>query len=540
MLGGRLVLPAGGAAMDELRAAIRMLVEHPNTAPFISRQLIQKLVTSDPTPAYVARVARIFKDNGRGQRGDLAAVTRAVLLDPEARGARKVDPRYGRLREPALFWTAIIRALDLTDRRRDSLRRRRTQRPAAVPRAVRLQLLRHGLRNLRGHASGARVRHLRFVGISQSLEPARAIALRRGPSDTRIPLRSTTVGHRCEGNAGAHAFGISRGRRDSCVAGRAARPLVPPQDNETRTQASDHRGGQPLAAKRRVGTDAHGIAPHARVDRLPGSEVSSSHSSARRRWLQAAAASGLLGAVERQAAWAATASDYKALVCIFQQGGNDGENTLIRYDTQGYARYAAVRTAASGVNIARASLLPIQPASGRRRSDFIRRAQRSSRCSIVASSRSWPTSGCSRPRRRATHWRKWAPRGRPTCSRTPISNAPCKPPTLAAWSRPVGGAAWQIEWSATNARGCRPPSRWINGEYSATESARFRSRFHSARQPSPRSPRIRWRMRWAMQRCATSSVSGASMLSTQRRRPTRWKVSPQAPSSRRFSERKER
>jgi len=114
MLGGRLALPAGGAAMDEVRAAIHALVEHPNTPPFIGRQLIQKLVTSDPTPAYVARVAGIFKDNGRGQRGDLAAVVRAVLLDPEARGARKIDPRYGRLREPALFWTAIIRALDVT------------------------------------------------------------------------------------------------------------------------------------------------------------------------------------------------------------------------------------------------------------------------------------------------------------------------------------------------------------------------------------------------------------------------------------------
>ena len=74
MLGGRLDLPAGGAAIDEVRAAIRMLVEHPNTPPFISKQLIQKLVTSDPTPAYVARIARVFQDNGRGQRGDLAAV----------------------------------------------------------------------------------------------------------------------------------------------------------------------------------------------------------------------------------------------------------------------------------------------------------------------------------------------------------------------------------------------------------------------------------------------------------------------------------
>ena len=86
-----------------------VLVDHPNTPPFISRQLIQKTVTSSPTPGYVARVAAVFKDNGEGVRGDLAAVTRAILLDPEARGARKIDPEYGRLREPVLFWTAMIR-----------------------------------------------------------------------------------------------------------------------------------------------------------------------------------------------------------------------------------------------------------------------------------------------------------------------------------------------------------------------------------------------------------------------------------------------
>ena len=71
-------------------------------------------MTSSPTPGYVARVAAVFKDNGKGVRGDLAAVTRAILLDPEARGARKIDTEYGRMREPVLLWTAMIRALDVT------------------------------------------------------------------------------------------------------------------------------------------------------------------------------------------------------------------------------------------------------------------------------------------------------------------------------------------------------------------------------------------------------------------------------------------
>ncbi len=113
LLKGRLNLAPGGGAMVEFRAAIRALVDHPNTPPFISKQLIQKTVTSSPTPEYVARVTAIFKNNGSGVRGDLAAVTRAILLDPEARGARKIDNEYGRLREPTLFWTAMLRALDV-------------------------------------------------------------------------------------------------------------------------------------------------------------------------------------------------------------------------------------------------------------------------------------------------------------------------------------------------------------------------------------------------------------------------------------------
>ena len=112
-LKGRIAFPAGGTAQAEVRNALNALVSHPNAPPFIAKQLIQKTVTSSPTPGYVGRVTAVFKDNGKGVRGDLAAVTRAVLLDPEARGARKIDVEYGRMREPALFWTAMIRGLDI-------------------------------------------------------------------------------------------------------------------------------------------------------------------------------------------------------------------------------------------------------------------------------------------------------------------------------------------------------------------------------------------------------------------------------------------
>ncbi|MCC6196650.1 MAG: DUF1800 family protein, partial [Burkholderiales bacterium] len=112
--GNRVRFPAASGAMTDFRAALAMLVNHANTPAFISRQLIQKTVTSSPSPGYVGRVAAAFRNNGKGVRGDLAAVTRAILLDPEARGAVKIDPEYGRMREPVLLWTTMIRTLGVT------------------------------------------------------------------------------------------------------------------------------------------------------------------------------------------------------------------------------------------------------------------------------------------------------------------------------------------------------------------------------------------------------------------------------------------
>jgi uncharacterized protein (DUF1800 family) len=109
LLGG-VIAPAGQSMERDLAFAHRNIFSHPNVGPFIGRQLIQKLVTSEPSPGYVARVAAIFADNGVGQRGDLGAVVRAILLDPEARGARKIDGRYGKLAEPILFLTGVARA----------------------------------------------------------------------------------------------------------------------------------------------------------------------------------------------------------------------------------------------------------------------------------------------------------------------------------------------------------------------------------------------------------------------------------------------
>jgi uncharacterized protein (DUF1800 family) len=103
-------LPAGQSPEQDLDAALDNLFAHPNVGPFVAKQLIQRLVTSNPSPAYVERVARAFNDNGRGVRGDLAAVARAILLDAEAR--TPPADATGKLTEPLLYLTALWRAWD--------------------------------------------------------------------------------------------------------------------------------------------------------------------------------------------------------------------------------------------------------------------------------------------------------------------------------------------------------------------------------------------------------------------------------------------
>lgn len=106
------LLAAGGSARSDLDAALDNLFHHPNVGPFIANHLIRRLVSSNPSPAYVRRVARAFADNGHGVRGDLGATVRAVLLDPEARQRPGADTRRGKLREPLLRLTQLWRALD--------------------------------------------------------------------------------------------------------------------------------------------------------------------------------------------------------------------------------------------------------------------------------------------------------------------------------------------------------------------------------------------------------------------------------------------
>lgn len=114
ILGGR-VLPAAQGGAKDLKDTLDTLFAHPNTGPFIVRQLIQRLVTSNPSPGYVYRVAQVFANNGTGVRGDLGAVIRALLLDYEARSpALLADIGHGKLKEPLLRASAVLRAFGAT------------------------------------------------------------------------------------------------------------------------------------------------------------------------------------------------------------------------------------------------------------------------------------------------------------------------------------------------------------------------------------------------------------------------------------------
>jgi len=106
-------VPAGQTPQADLENAIDNIFNHPNVGPFVAKQLIQRLVTSNPTPAYVQRVARVFSNNGSNVRGDLKAVVRAILLDNEARSATvAAGNTFGKLREPVHKFLHLHRAFN--------------------------------------------------------------------------------------------------------------------------------------------------------------------------------------------------------------------------------------------------------------------------------------------------------------------------------------------------------------------------------------------------------------------------------------------
>jgi uncharacterized protein (DUF1800 family) len=115
---GNVTIPAGQTAEQDLDSLLDALMAQPTMAPFVSRQLIQHLVTSNPSPQYVERVSSVFANDGHGVTGNLQAVITAILTDPEARAGDDptvpVNPTFGHQREPVLFMANILRGLNAT------------------------------------------------------------------------------------------------------------------------------------------------------------------------------------------------------------------------------------------------------------------------------------------------------------------------------------------------------------------------------------------------------------------------------------------
>ncbi len=114
LLNGTTIIPDGQSGLKDIQDAITTLVNHPNTAPFISKQLIQRLIKSNPSPQYVQRVSRVFSNDGKNNKGNLAAVIKAILLDPEARDCEPMmDSNNGQLREPIVRYSHFTSAIDV-------------------------------------------------------------------------------------------------------------------------------------------------------------------------------------------------------------------------------------------------------------------------------------------------------------------------------------------------------------------------------------------------------------------------------------------
>lgn len=110
------VVPDGQTGAEDVSDAIDNLFNHPNVGPFVGTALIKRLVKSNPTPAYVQRVAEVFNNNGEGIRGDLGAVVKAILMDSEARDCQWIDDvASGKMREPMIRYIQLLKAFDASN-----------------------------------------------------------------------------------------------------------------------------------------------------------------------------------------------------------------------------------------------------------------------------------------------------------------------------------------------------------------------------------------------------------------------------------------
>jgi uncharacterized protein (DUF1800 family) len=109
-----MIVPAGASGEAAMQIALDSLFQHPNVGPFVAKHLIQRLVTSNPSPEYIARVATVFNNNQNGERGQLADVVKAIMLDPEARAESSAQSMYfGKVKEPLISGVQMVRAFGI-------------------------------------------------------------------------------------------------------------------------------------------------------------------------------------------------------------------------------------------------------------------------------------------------------------------------------------------------------------------------------------------------------------------------------------------
>ena len=375
--------------------ALDHIFNHPNVGPFVCRQLIQRLVTSNPSPAYVYRCGQAFANNGAGVRGDMAAVVRAILLDYEARspavvGAarlRQAARADGALRRPAA--RARRAAVGGDGRFRYYWHRRAGvgPRPDAAARADGVQLLRAELRAARARSPRPGWSSPEFqittetIGLRHPELPARR-ALRRlddddddtGEDRPRRSYWSPSV---------APATPSARSTASTCSSSAAAcrprpahdprhrplgRPRLPRPSAPKRVQTliwlaslSPNRGSASAATwradehERRSKSIRSPQAPSRRDFLCAHRLRRGGHDRARRTRSSTCAASPRRPPV---------VGDYKALVCLFLYGGNDGNNMIVPRGAD-YAAYAAARGNAGAAAERRCCRSP--PLAGRRR-----------------------------------------------------------------------------------------------------------------------------------------------------------------------------
>jgi uncharacterized protein (DUF1800 family)/uncharacterized protein (DUF1501 family) len=357
-----IVIPANQTGAADLKMELDALFNHPNTGPFICAQLIQRLVTSNPSPAYVYRVAQVFANDGTGTRGNLAAVVKAILLDYEARSpAVSADSGFGKLKEPLLRLTSIYRAFGASaaDGRFAIFNAQTPLDQAALRSPTVFNFFDPGFVQQGALATaGLLAPEFQITTASTAISVPNniysAIYTASPPAATALTLSLSSL----SANSANPSAMVATLNQLLC-------------GNSMSTQTQQAIGGSRGCSHQH---DAQRPRPNGTLSgrdftRRSDPKMNTPHDLSRRRFIgracAAVGATGMLSALAQLRMIGALAADaaptdYKALVCLFLYGGNDSNNLLVPIDNTNYGLYATDRTVLA---LPQASLLSISPKS---------------------------------------------------------------------------------------------------------------------------------------------------------------------------------